>query len=120
MTTYCDLCSNATGVNDRNFTIGGGAICNECIDKGLHPDTPPNNEGHADFGRQILGAYNINTGSDESCLRDLLCDLMHYAHVVDNSTTREEVDYLGEDSFASALSMAKQHFTEELREDSTP
>ena len=35
---YCDVCSKACPANDRNFTEGGGAICDECIAKGLHPD----------------------------------------------------------------------------------
>ena len=28
---YCDICGNPTGLNDRNFTEGGGALCDECL-----------------------------------------------------------------------------------------
>ena len=27
---YCDNCGSPTGLNDRNFTQGGGALCNNC------------------------------------------------------------------------------------------
>ena len=27
---YCDNCGSPTGLNDRNFTQGGGALCDNC------------------------------------------------------------------------------------------
>ena len=27
---YCDNCGSPTGLSDRNFTQGGGTLCDEC------------------------------------------------------------------------------------------
>jgi hypothetical protein len=35
---YCQVCDKHSESNDRNFTKGGGTVCNSCIAKGLHPD----------------------------------------------------------------------------------
>ncbi len=38
MSHYCDECGTPTAAADRNFTEGGGVICDSCIAKGQHPD----------------------------------------------------------------------------------